>query len=108
MSRPAADAGRRKGHAERRESVFTAPIVVWAILLVLLFSSVGAAFAPLGSFKTSTSLAIAGIKVVLIGLVFMRLNRSSNLVRLAAGAGVVWASFLFLMAGCDYISRGGG
>lgn len=92
---------------KRRESVFTAPVVVWAILLVLLFSSVGAAFAPLGSFKTSTSLGIAGIKVILIALVFMRLNRASNLVRLAAGIGIVWASFLFLLAGADYISRGG-
>lgn len=95
------------GEPGKPESVFAAPVIVWAILLVLLFLSVGAAFAPLGSFKTSTSLAIAAIKVVLIALVFMRLNRSSNLVRLAAGAGLLWASFLFLMAGSDYISRGG-
>ena len=82
-------------------------MIVWAALMVLLFSSVGAAFAPLGLFKTSASLGIAGVKVILIALVFMRLNRSSNLVRLAAGSGLVWASFLFLMAGADYISRGG-
>ena len=92
--------------APPRESVFTAPLIVWAILMVLLCSSVSAAFAPLGPFKTATSLAIAGVKVVLIGLVFMRLNRASSLVRLAAGAGLIWASFLFLLAGADYISRG--
>ena len=90
----------------RRDSVFAAPLVVWAALLALLFISVGAAFAPLGPFKTATSLAIAGVKVVLIALIFMRLNRASSLVRLAAVAGLMWASFLFLLAGADYISRG--
>ena len=107
MSEPDATPLLSGGQAPGRESVLVGPVVTWAVLMVLLFSSVGAAFAPLGSFKTSTSLGIAGIKVILIALVFMRLNKASNLVRLAAGAGIVWASFLFLMAGADYISRGG-
>ena len=88
-----------------RADVWRAPLMVWAALVALLGLSVGAAYAPLGPFKTSTSLAIAGVKAVLIGLVFMRLNRSSNLVRLAALAGLVWASFLFLLAGADYLAR---
>lgn len=88
-----------------REGEWAAPLAVWAALVVLLALSVGAAYAPLGPFKTSTSLAIAGIKAVLIGLVFMRLGKSSNLVRLAALAGLVWASFLFLLAGADYLAR---
>ena len=90
--------------AERRE-VWVAPLAVWAALVGLLFLSLGAAFAPLGPFKTATSLAIAGVKVILIALVFMKLDRASNLVRLAALAGVVWASFLFLLAGADYLAR---
>ena len=90
--------------AERRE-VWIAPLVVWAALVTLLFLSLGAAYAPLGPFKTATSLAIAGVKVILIALVFMKLDRASNLVRLAAVAGVVWASFLFLLAGADYLAR---
>ncbi len=88
-----------------RGSVWRAPLAVWAALVALLGLSVAAAYAPLGPFKTSTSLAVAGVKAVLIGLVFMRLNRSSNLVRLAALAGLVWASFLFLLAGADYLAR---
>ena len=91
--------------AGRGESVFAAPLVVWAALCALLFLSLGAAFAPLGPFKTATSLAIAGVKVLLIALVFMRLNRATSLVRLAALAGVIWASFLFLMAGVDVLTR---
>ena len=85
--------------------VWITPLVVWAALVTLLFLSLGAAYAPLGPFKTATSLAIAGIKVILIGLVFMKLDRSSNLVRIAAAAGLVWASFLFLLAGADYLAR---
>lgn len=88
-----------------RESVWTAPAVNWVCLMILLALTVLAAHAPLGSFKTATSLAIAGIKVALIAVVFMRLDRSSNLVRLTAGAGVIWASFLFLLAGADYLTR---
>ena len=90
--------------AERRE-VWITPIVVWAALTTLLFLSLGAAYAPLGPFKTATSLAIAGTKVILIALVFMKLDRASNLVRIAAVAGLVWASFLFLLAGADYLAR---
>ena len=90
---------------EERREVWIAPLAVWAALVALLFLSLGAAFAPLGPFKTATSLAIAGVKVILIALVFMKLDRSSNLVRLAAVAGLIWASFLFLLAGADYLAR---
>ena len=90
--------------AERRE-VWIAPLAVWAALTALLFLSLGAAYAPLGPAKTATSLAIAGVKVVLIAAVFMRLGRSSGLVKLAAVAGVVFASFLFLLAGADVLAR---
>lgn len=98
----AASAAERRIEARR---VWITPVVVWAALLALLFLSLGAAYAPLGPFKTATSLAIAGVKVILIGLIFMKLNQSSNLVRIAAMAGLVWASFLFLLAGADYLAR---
>ena len=93
---------------ERRaelQRVWITPLVVWAALVTLLFLSLGAAYTPLGPFKTATSLAIAGIKVILIALVFMKLDRASNLVRIAALTGLVWASFLFLLAGADYLAR---
>ena len=89
----------------RARRVWATPLIVWAVLIVLLLLSLGAAYTPLGPFKTATSLAIAGVKVILIGLVFMRLDRSSSLVRLAALSGLVWASFLFLLAGVDYLAR---
>ena len=95
-------AGERRAELRR---VWITPLVVWAALVALLFLSLAAAYAPLGPFKTATSLAIAGVKVILIGLVFMKLDESSNLVRIAAMAGLVWASFLFLLAGADYLAR---
>lgn len=85
--------------------VWRAPLLVWGALVALLALSVLAAFAPLGDAKTTVSLAIAGVKAVLIGLVFMRLDKASNLVRLAALAGLVFAAFLFLLTAGDYLTR---
>ena len=90
---------------DARREVWITPLAVWAVLTALLFLSLGAAYAQLGPAKTATSLAIAGVKVVLIAGVFMRLGRASSLVRLAAAAGVVFASFLFLLAGADVLAR---
>ena len=91
--------------ARERRELWITPLVVWAALSTLLFLSLGAAYAPLGPFKTATSLLIAGVKVMLIVAVFMKLDRASGLVRLAALSGVAWASFLFLLAGADYLTR---
>ena len=91
--------------AAGEESLWAAPLLVWGALMILLGLTVLAAMAPLGPFKTSTSLAIAGVKVILIAVVFMKLNRATNLVRLAAVAGLIWASFLFILAGLDYLAR---
>ena len=38
-------------------------------------------------------------------VVFMRLNRSSALVKLTAAAGLVWLSFLFLIGSADFLTR---
>lgn len=89
----------------RAESVWRAPLILWAVLVGLLALSVAVTEAPLGSAKTPISLAIAGVKAVLIALVFMRLNRASILVRLAAGAGVLFTAFLFLLTAGDYLAR---
>ncbi len=94
----------RASAAERRR-VWAEPAAVWAGLVALLFLNLGAAYAPLGAFKTPTHFAIAGATVLVLGLVFMKLGSASNLVRTAALAGVFWASFLFLLAGADYLAR---
>ena len=87
------------------KSIWLAPVVTWIAVVALLAVNASLAFAPLGRAKFAVTFVVAGVQVVLVGLYFMRLNRSSALVRLTAVAGVVWLSFLFVMAGADYLTR---
>ena len=85
--------------------VWAGPLAVWAALLALLALNVALALAPLGAGKTAANLAVAGIMVAVLAVTFMRLDRATSLVRPAAAAGVLWASFLFLLAGADILAR---
>ena len=49
--------------------------------------------------------AIAIAKALLIALLFMQLRNAAWLVRLAAMAGVIWVSFLYLIAFANYLTR---
>jgi caa(3)-type oxidase subunit IV len=86
-------------------TVVSGPLVVWIGLLLLLAINIGLTLLPLGAFKTPLNIAIATIQVTLMGVVFMRLNRSSPLVRLTAVAGFLWVSFLFIFALADFLTR---
>ncbi|HEX5507667.1 MAG TPA: cytochrome C oxidase subunit IV family protein [Pseudolabrys sp.] len=81
------------------------PVAIWAALMVLLALTVGSAFVPLGTFNIAINLAIACIKATLVALFFMKLNRSSSLLRLAAVAGLFWFILMFLLTGGDYLTR---
>ncbi len=86
-------------------TVILGPALVWVGLLVLLAINVGITFLPLGRTKTAVNLAVAVIQASLMFAVFMRLNRSSALVKLTAAAGLVWLSFLFLIGSADFLTR---
>ncbi len=86
-------------------NVWFGPVVVWIALLVLLAVNVLIAHLPPSSPRAFANLAIAALQVILMFLVFMRLNRSSNLVRLTAGAAFFWLIFLFTMSGADFFTR---
>jgi len=86
-------------------SVWAIPILVWLALLALLALTVCAAYLPLHPFRIAISLGIAFMKAGLIALVFMRLNKSSTLVRIAACAGFLWLIFMFVLTATDYLSR---
>jgi len=62
--------------------------LVWLALLVLLGLKLWAARLPLGGFNVVVGLAIAGIKVTLVIVIFMGLGSSAPLTRLAAAACV--------------------
>lgn len=84
------------------------PLLVWAALLLALFASAVYAFWPAGPLKLPVGLTVSLVKVVLIGLVFMRLNKASPLLRLVALAGSFWLLLLFVFAFSDYLTRPGG
>ena len=85
--------------------VVLAPVAVWAALLVLLAATIGYAYWPHAPFKTSAALLIGGGKALLIAILFMQLRRATGLVRMAAVAGLAWASLLYLFSFADYLTR---
>jgi len=78
--------------------------LIWLALLVLLGLTFGAAHIPLGGFNVVIGIAIAGIKVALVVVIFMGLGNSPSLIRLAAAAGVFWLTILFVLTLTDVIA----
>ena len=73
--------------------------------MALLGLSCAAAFVPLGSLNLPIGLLIAGLKALLVGLLFMNLRRSGSLVRLTAAAGFFWIAIMFALTLCDVLTR---
>lgn len=82
-----------------------APIVAFVALLGLLAATTLYAYAPGMPLKPVAALIVAGAKISIIALVFMRLRHASALTRLAAIAGLVWLVLLFGLGWIDYASR---
>ena len=78
--------------------------LVWLALLVLLGLTFFAAHLALGVFNVVVGLAIAGIKVTLVVVIFMGLGRSDSLIRLAAATGIFWLAILFALTLTDVIA----
>ena len=87
------------------KAVVLTPVVVWAVLLLLLAMTVSYALWPAAGLKPVVALGISAAKAILIGVFFMRLNKATPLIRLAAGAGLVWLSIMFAMLFVDYLTR---
>jgi caa(3)-type oxidase subunit IV len=88
-------------------NVWFGPVLVWLALLVLLAANVAMAHLPARSPRAFANLVLAAVQAMLMFMVFMRLNRSSALVRLTAGAAFFWMIFLFTMSGADFFTRNG-
>lgn len=78
---------------------------IYLLLLLLMALTLGASFVDLGAFHLVASLAIASSKALIIGLYFMHLHYSTTLVRVTAGAGVIWLLILLVLSMGDYVSR---
>ena len=90
---------------DARRFVVLAPIAIWAGLMALLALTVLYAYLPAVPVKPAVSLSIGVAKALLIALFFMQLRKSPAIVRLASIAGLVWASFLFILTFADLLTR---
>jgi cytochrome c oxidase subunit IV len=82
-----------------------APVLTWCGLLILLAVTFALAYVRMSDFNLPVSLAIALVKALLVGAVFMRLNEDRPLHRLTALVGPIWIFIMFLLTGADYFTR---
>ena len=74
-------------------------------LMVLLLLTAGCAWVNGGTFSLLLALAISSIQGLLVAVFFMELRTTSNQIRLAAVAGILWLAILLALAMSDYFSR---
>jgi cytochrome c oxidase subunit 4 len=70
-------------------------------LMILLTCTVAAVYIPLTSSSALVPLSIAIIKALLVAYFFMELRTSLALIRLTAGAALLWLFFLYFLAATD-------
>ena len=77
------------------------PLLVWAALMLALVVSALYALWPAAPMKIVVGLGVSLVKVALIGLWFMRLDKASPLIRLTAAGGGLWLLILFVFLFSD-------
>lgn len=90
---------------EQRRTVIWTPLATWAGLIALAATTLGYAYLPHAPAKAEASVAIALAKALLVAWIFMQLRAAAGIVRVAAVAGVAWASFLYILAFADVMTR---
>ncbi len=80
-------------------------VKVFALLVVLLFVTVGVSYLHLGILNLAVAMAVAIVKAVFVILYFMHLKDSSKLTQVWAMAGVIFLFTLFVLSMSDYLSR---
>lgn len=79
--------------------------VVFGVLIALTLLTAGVAYLDFGRLNVAIALAIAIAKALLVMVVFMHLNHSSQLVRIFAATGIFWLLILFTFTLSDYFTR---
>jgi caa(3)-type oxidase subunit IV len=88
-----------------RRAIVLRPLLTAAALLACGVLSLGYALLPGAPWKLGVSLGLVLVQAGLVGGVFMALGRASALVRMTVVVGIVWLSFLFLLASTDFATR---
>jgi len=79
--------------------------IVFVALLILAALTTGIAYIDLGPFNTVAALAIAVIKMCLVGLFFMHLWHSRGLNRIVVLAGFFWLALMVSFTLADVFTR---
>jgi cytochrome c oxidase subunit 4 len=79
--------------------------LVFVALLILAALTTGIAYIDLGPFNTVVALAIAFIKMCLVGLFFMELFYSQGLTRIVVLAGFFWLALMVSFTLADVFTR---
>ena len=90
--------------SERTPSVGTYTLIFVALLLLAALTT-GIAYIDLGPLNTIAALAIAFIKMCLVGLFFMELLYSRGLTRIVVLAGFFWLALMVSFTLADVFSR---
>ena len=80
-------------------------LLAWLALLVLLGTTLGLAFVPMGSFNIVVALSIGALKALVVFAVFMELWNRPSLKWVFAAAGFFWLMILMLLTAADYLTR---
>jgi caa(3)-type oxidase subunit IV len=80
-------------------------LFTWVGLMALAGASFALRFAHLGTLGMPAALAIAAVKVVLVGLVFMELAFEKPSVRLAFAAGLMMIAVMLALMIADVVTR---
>ncbi|HUA65381.1 MAG TPA: cytochrome C oxidase subunit IV family protein, partial [Alphaproteobacteria bacterium] len=77
---------------------------IWLALMVLLLVIFGLSRFNLGAAGTAIILALAFVQMLLVMSFFMRLRRSTKVIRLVAAAGFAWLLIMFILVFSDYLT----
>ena len=92
-------------NAQERPQRRTLFVIYFSLLVMLVLTAIGAKLPLNAMIHNILAFGISVAKTVLIVLVFMEVQYNKGVIRVFAGAGLVWLFLLFLLTFTDYISR---
>ena len=92
-------------NAQERPQRRTLFVIYFSLVVMLVLTAIGAKLPLNAMIHNILAFGISVAKTVLIVLVFMEVQYNKGVIRVFAGAGLVWLFLLFLLTFTDYLSR---
>jgi cytochrome c oxidase subunit 4 len=80
-------------------------LAIWLMLMAFVGINLGVSFIPLGQINFAVNELISTIMMLIVAIFFMHLRSAANLLRLAAGTGLVWLTIFFVLTFADILTR---